>query len=207
MSRRFSFPGEPLNETDLLFNGVPDPEARERLMFQPQPTTVGAFNILKFRRDFVLRGKRRTPGCGLKMTPTPYGTIGPFFPGQFADGCEDLTRFEGKTGARTAHSSGQAAWSRKGMSAGAERHRRDLAAGRERRVSPSAGSAICRSRPGILRMGPLRTDAQGRYRFRTVLPGRASSGTARCAARIQSDGAGDRPHATPGDYRFLFRFA
>jgi protocatechuate 3,4-dioxygenase beta subunit len=49
------FPGEPLNETDLLFNGVPDPEARQRLLLQPQPTTVGAFNILKFHQDFVLR--------------------------------------------------------------------------------------------------------------------------------------------------------
>lgn len=55
------FPGEPLNETDLLFNGVPDPEARQRLLVQPQPTTVGTFNILKFRLDFVMRGKRRTP--------------------------------------------------------------------------------------------------------------------------------------------------
>jgi protocatechuate 3,4-dioxygenase beta subunit len=55
------FPGEPLNETDLLFNGVPDPESRERLLLQPQPTTVSTFNILKFRQDFVLRGKRSTP--------------------------------------------------------------------------------------------------------------------------------------------------
>jgi protocatechuate 3,4-dioxygenase beta subunit len=55
------FPGEPLNETDLLFNGVPDPEARQRLLLQPQPTTVGSFNILKFHLDFVLRGKRATP--------------------------------------------------------------------------------------------------------------------------------------------------
>jgi protocatechuate 3,4-dioxygenase, beta subunit len=55
------FPGEPLNETDLLLNGVPDAEARQRLLFQPLPTTVSAFNFLGFRRDFVLRGKRRTP--------------------------------------------------------------------------------------------------------------------------------------------------
>ncbi|HEV3332439.1 MAG TPA: protocatechuate 3,4-dioxygenase subunit beta [Bryobacteraceae bacterium] len=55
------FPGEPLNESDLLFNGVPDLEARQRLMLQPQPTTVGSFNILKFRQDFVMRGKRATP--------------------------------------------------------------------------------------------------------------------------------------------------
>jgi len=56
------FPGEPLNETDLLLNGVSDPESRQRLIFQPQPTKVtGATNMLGFRLDFVLRGKQSTP--------------------------------------------------------------------------------------------------------------------------------------------------
>jgi protocatechuate 3,4-dioxygenase beta subunit len=55
------FPGEPLNETDLLLNGVEDPEARERLIFQAGATSVGSLNMLKFRRDFVLRGRHRTP--------------------------------------------------------------------------------------------------------------------------------------------------
>jgi protocatechuate 3,4-dioxygenase beta subunit len=55
------FPGEPLNETDLLLNGVVDLEARQRLLFQPQPTKVGAVNMLEFRLDFVLRGKHGTP--------------------------------------------------------------------------------------------------------------------------------------------------
>jgi protocatechuate 3,4-dioxygenase, beta subunit len=55
------FPGEPLNETDLLLNAVQDPEARDRLIFGTSPTVVGAVNYLNFRRDFVLRGKHRTP--------------------------------------------------------------------------------------------------------------------------------------------------
>jgi protocatechuate 3,4-dioxygenase beta subunit len=55
------FPGEPLNETDLLLNGVADPEAHARLIFERCPTSVGAVNMLGFRRDFVLRGRRRTP--------------------------------------------------------------------------------------------------------------------------------------------------
>jgi protocatechuate 3,4-dioxygenase beta subunit len=55
------FPGEPLNETDLLLNGVPDPESRQRLLFEPLPTTVGSVNFLGFRRDFVLRGRHSTP--------------------------------------------------------------------------------------------------------------------------------------------------
>jgi len=55
------FPGEPLNETDLLLNAVQDPEARDRLIFQTTPTLVGAVNFLAFRRDFVLRGKHHTP--------------------------------------------------------------------------------------------------------------------------------------------------
>lgn len=56
------FPGEPLNQTDLLLNGIPDAEARQRVMFELQPTMViKDLNILEFRRDFVLRGKQRTP--------------------------------------------------------------------------------------------------------------------------------------------------
>ena len=55
------FPGEPLNQTDLLLNAVQDPEARDRLIFQPTPTTVEDMNWLIFRRDFVLRGRHRTP--------------------------------------------------------------------------------------------------------------------------------------------------
>jgi len=55
------FPGEPLNETDLLLNAVQDPEARDRLIFGTTATRVGKVNMLGFRRDFVLRGKHRTP--------------------------------------------------------------------------------------------------------------------------------------------------
>lgn len=55
------FPGEALNEVDLLLNGVKDLEARQRIIFQLQPTTVGIPNLLRFRQDFVLRGKRATP--------------------------------------------------------------------------------------------------------------------------------------------------
>ncbi len=59
------FPGEPLNETDLLLNGVEDPETRDRLIFKTTQTRVdrtpGGRNTLGFRLDFVLRGKNRTP--------------------------------------------------------------------------------------------------------------------------------------------------
>jgi protocatechuate 3,4-dioxygenase beta subunit len=55
------FPGEPLNETDLLLNAVEDPEARHRLIFETTPTVVSSVNFLGFTRDFVLRGKRGTP--------------------------------------------------------------------------------------------------------------------------------------------------
>jgi protocatechuate 3,4-dioxygenase beta subunit len=58
------FPGEPLNQTDLLLNGVPDPEARQRTIFEPLPTTMSARTFLGFQRDFVLRGRHRTPELG-----------------------------------------------------------------------------------------------------------------------------------------------
>ena len=55
------FPGEPLNETDLLLNAVPDRDVRERLIFQFEGTSMGELNAMGFRRDFVLRGRRQTP--------------------------------------------------------------------------------------------------------------------------------------------------
>jgi protocatechuate 3,4-dioxygenase beta subunit len=55
------FPGEPLNETDLLLNGVPDREVRERLIFQFDSTAMAPVSAINFRKDFVLRGHRRTP--------------------------------------------------------------------------------------------------------------------------------------------------
>ena len=55
------FPGEPLNETDLLLNAVSDRDVRERLIFQFEGTSMGEVNAIGFRRDFVLRGRRRTP--------------------------------------------------------------------------------------------------------------------------------------------------
>jgi protocatechuate 3,4-dioxygenase beta subunit len=55
------FPGEPLNETDLLLNGVPGADVRQRLMFEHGDTVMGELSYINFRRDFVLRGHRRTP--------------------------------------------------------------------------------------------------------------------------------------------------
>jgi protocatechuate 3,4-dioxygenase beta subunit len=55
------FPGEPLNEIDLLLNAVPDRDVRERLIFEFEGTSMGEVSAMGFRRDFVLRGRRRTP--------------------------------------------------------------------------------------------------------------------------------------------------
>ena len=59
------FPGEPLNETDLLLNGVPGGtfgnDVRERLIFEHGDTVMGDLSYINYRRNFVLRGHRRTP--------------------------------------------------------------------------------------------------------------------------------------------------
>jgi protocatechuate 3,4-dioxygenase beta subunit len=52
------FPGEPLNEADLLLNGVADREARERMIFKPADPVFDKRKALGFKLDFVLRGKR-----------------------------------------------------------------------------------------------------------------------------------------------------
>jgi protocatechuate 3,4-dioxygenase, beta subunit len=55
------FPGEPLNETDLLLNGVPDNDTRNRLIFEFADTVMGDRSAIGYRREFVLRGHKRTP--------------------------------------------------------------------------------------------------------------------------------------------------
>jgi protocatechuate 3,4-dioxygenase, beta subunit len=55
------FPGEALNEIDLLLNSVRDPEARERIIFKTEGTVMGELNLIQYSLDFVLRGKRATP--------------------------------------------------------------------------------------------------------------------------------------------------
>ena len=115
------------------------------------------------------------------LPTSPYCTIGPFFPGGFVDGCEDLTQFQGKT-ARGQHI---------------------LLAGRvvEEGAVPTLNvileiwqadaNGVFRhpldprfqdSDPGFFGWGRARTDAEGRYRFRTVMPGgyRTGDGIERC---------------------------
>jgi protocatechuate 3,4-dioxygenase, beta subunit len=55
------FPGDPLNQSDLLFTSVRDEEARQRLIAQLLPTKIGANNFLQFSHALVLRGRRCTP--------------------------------------------------------------------------------------------------------------------------------------------------
>jgi len=56
------FPGEPLNQTDLLLTGVKDEEARDRLILKPCAAVgLDFYTALGFQIDFVLRGKRATP--------------------------------------------------------------------------------------------------------------------------------------------------
>jgi protocatechuate 3,4-dioxygenase beta subunit len=55
------FPGEVLNERDLLLNSVPDPRARERLVARFVPALSTATGGLGFAHDLVLRGRRATP--------------------------------------------------------------------------------------------------------------------------------------------------
>jgi protocatechuate 3,4-dioxygenase alpha subunit len=109
------------------------------------------------------------------MTPTPYGTIGPFFPGQFAESCDDLTQFEGKT-ARGQHIVLEGSIVEEGglpvRNAIVEIWQPDANGVFRHPLDPRYAEAD----PGFFGWGRFRTDAQGRYRFRTVLPGRASSG-------------------------------
>jgi protocatechuate 3,4-dioxygenase beta subunit len=59
------FPGEPLNESDLLLNAIHDRKARERLIARPIPIReVPVDNGTGYVFDIVIRGERQTPFLG-----------------------------------------------------------------------------------------------------------------------------------------------
>lgn len=104
------------------------------------------------------------------MTPSPFGTIGPFFPSEFSDWTSDLTHHDGSVaqgqhilltgtvveeGNKPTFNTIVEIWQPDAN--GIFRHPLDPR-------SPSAD-------PGFFGWGRARTGADGRYRFRTVLPG------------------------------------
>lgn len=112
---------------------------------------------------------------------SPYCTIGPFFPFDFVDDCNDLTKFEGRT------ARGQHIWL-----AGTVVEEGNVptantllelwqpdASGIFRHPLDARYSEID---SGFFGWGRARTDGNGFYRFRTVLPGpsRELDGTVRC---------------------------
>ncbi len=102
--------------------------------------------------------------------PSPYGTIGPFFPSEFSDSTNDLTQHQGKVAqgqhilltGRVMEEGGQPTFNTiveiwQPDANGIFRHPLD----------PRSASAD----PGFFGWGRSRTWADGRYSFRTVLPG------------------------------------
>jgi protocatechuate 3,4-dioxygenase alpha subunit len=103
-------------------------------------------------------------------TPSPYCTIGPFFPTQFAEDCGDLTRFDGKTArgqnilltGRVVEEGNQPIGN-----AIVEIWQADANGIFRHPLDPRCSEVD----PGFFGWGRARTDAQGRYSFRTVVPG------------------------------------
>jgi protocatechuate 3,4-dioxygenase alpha subunit len=114
------------------------------------------------------------------MTPSPYCTIGPYFPNAFADDSGDLTRFDGRQA----------------------RGQRILLTGRvlEEGSAPTVNTILemwqpdangvfrhpldprfSEVDPGFFGWGRARTNREGWYRFTTVMPGAyRENGTQRC---------------------------
>ncbi len=104
------------------------------------------------------------------MIPTPYCTIGPFFPFAYADGCDDLTQFEGKAaGGQHILLAGRISEDADVPTANAivEIWQAD-ANGIFRHPSDPRSSQVD---PGFFGWGRARTDRHGWYRFHTVMPG------------------------------------
>lgn len=114
------------------------------------------------------------------MLPSPFCTIGPYFPYDFVDGLEDLTHFNGIAAqGRPISISGRL------LEQGGKPTRNSIL----EIWQPDANGIFrhpldpCHAQadPGFRGWGRARTDAQGNYGFRTVLPGSYSeNGCARC---------------------------
>lgn len=116
----------------------------------------------------------------VNLPVSPYCTIGPFFPGEFCAGTEDLTSFGGQ------RASGQHI-----VLTGRvfEEGERPILNGIVEIWQPDANGVFrhpldprfAEADPGFFGWGRARTDKEGRYSFRTVLPGASSSdGSPRC---------------------------
>jgi protocatechuate 3,4-dioxygenase alpha subunit len=117
----------------------------------------------------------------MSLPTSPYCTIGPFFPGEFADGCGDLTSFAGKR-ARGQHilltGSVVEEGNRPIRNAIVEIWQPDANGVFRHPLDPRSEEAD----PGFFGWGRARTDVEGRYAFRTVLPGAYATqdGAPRC---------------------------
>jgi protocatechuate 3,4-dioxygenase alpha subunit len=117
-----------------------------------------------------------------KTLPTsPYSTIGPFFPGDFASGCDDLTNLDGRQArGQQIVFTGQVfeEGRRPIQNAVVEIWQPDARGIFRHPLDPRAEDAD----PGFFGWGRVRTDAEGRFSFRTVLPGAYTTedGAARC---------------------------
>jgi protocatechuate 3,4-dioxygenase alpha subunit len=104
------------------------------------------------------------------MLTSPYSTIGPFFPGTFVTGCEDLTSFQGKK-ARGQHIllTGRVVeeGNRPILNAILEIWQPDANGVFRHPLDPRFEDAD----PGFFGWGRVRTNAEGNYSIRTVLPG------------------------------------
>jgi protocatechuate 3,4-dioxygenase alpha subunit len=112
---------------------------------------------------------------------SPYCTIGPFFPREFVTGCEDLTSLEGRP-AQGEHIllAGRVVeeGNRPILNAIVEIWQPDANGVFRHPLDPRFLDAD----PNFLGWGRARTDAEGRYSFRTVMPGayRTEDGDLRC---------------------------
>ena len=101
---------------------------------------------------------------------SPYCTIGPYFPASFVDGCDDLTHHRGLV-ARGTHITLSGRILQEGgvptRNTILEIWQPDASGIFRHSLDPNCGQAD----PGFAGWGRARTDAEGWYKIRTVLPG------------------------------------
>jgi|HubBroStandDraft_6_1064221.scaffolds.fasta_scaffold296175_2 protocatechuate 3,4-dioxygenase beta subunit len=114
------------------------------------------------------------------MTTSPYCTIGPFFPASFVDGCNDLTLTDGKCAKGP-----YIALAGRVLEEGGKPTRNTIVEIWQPDVNGifrnPQDPRFADADPGFLGWGRAKTDAEGNYRFLTVVPGAyPEEGMARC---------------------------
>jgi protocatechuate 3,4-dioxygenase beta subunit len=162
------FPGDPLLDSDPIFNCTADAAAHNRLIAKFDWATTIPETALGYQFDLILRGRDGTPLETDHFVPaTTSQTVGPFFQIGF-EPLERIDLAEGATPAQRVTVEGRVI---DAAGNGVPDACLEVWQADARGKYADATNALETNQDGSLGFGRISTDEQGRFRFTTVKPG------------------------------------